>query len=359
MMDITRDKDLRRFNTFRMDVKAACFIEYGSLEELDSIFARAQEFPQPFFHIGGGSNLLFTGDFPGTILHSGIKFIEVPGDGGRDVPEGKTVVRAGAGVVFDDFCLWCSEKGFWGPENLSLIPGEVGASAVQNIGAYGREAGDIILEVECYDTLDRRLVRIPVGECNYAYRDSFFKREGKGRYIVTAVDFLLTKEYSPVLDYGHVRESAVAAYGSGLVEGCRLTPGLMRDLVVSIRGGKLPDPKETGSAGSFFRNPFVSGEVYSNVERIAARDGLGPVPHFPSGDLVKIPAAWLIDKCGWKGKKEGNAGVWHNQPLVLVNLTGEATPDEIMTLENKIISSVRERFGVELSPEVEHVPNIQ
>lgn len=348
-MDITRDTELRRFNTFRMDVKAACFIEYSSLEELDSVFARAGEYPKPFFHIGGGSNLLFTGDFPGTILHSGIKFIEERGD----------VVRVGAGVVFDDFCQWCAGKGFWGPENLSDIPGEVGASAVQNIGAYGREAGDIILEVECYDTLERRSVRIPVQDCNYAYRDSYFKHEGKGRYIVTAVDFQLTKEYSPVLGYGHVRESAVAAYGAETVEDKKLTPGMMRDLVKSIRGGKLPDPKEVGSAGSFFRNPFVSVEEYSNVERIAERDGLGPVPHFPAGDLVKIPAAWLIDKCGWKGRAEGNAGVWHNQPLVIVNLTGEASPEEIVTLENKIISSVRERFGVELRPEVEHVPEIQ
>ena len=348
-MDITRDTELRRFNTFRMDVKAACFIEYSSLEELDSVFAEAGEYPQPFFHIGGGSNLLFTGDFPGTILHSGIKFIEERGD----------VVRVGAGVVFDDFCQWCAGKGFWGPENLSDIPGEVGASAVQNIGAYGREAGDIILEVECYDTLERRLVRIPVQDCNYAYRDSCFKHEGKGRYIVTAVDFQLTKEYSPVLGYGHVRESAVAAYGAETVEDKKLTPGMMRDLVKSIRGGKLPDPKEVGSAGSFFRNPFVSVEEYSNVERIAERDGLGPVPHFPAGDLVKIPAAWLIDKCGWKGRSEGNAGVWHIQPLVIVNLTGEASPEEIVTLENKIISSVLERFGVELRPEVEHVPEIQ
>ena len=353
-MVITKDTDLRRFNTFGMDVKAACFIEYGSLEELESIFACPGDYPQPFFHIGGGSNLLFTGDFPGTILHSGIKFIQ---DLGKREPEGEVVVRVGSGVVFDEFCRWCAEAGFWGPENLSLIPGEVGASAVQNIGAYGREVGDIILSVECFDTEERSMTRIPVSDCKYAYRDSFFKHDGKGRYIVTAVEFLLTKEYSPLLGYGHVRESAVTAFGQEVVEGGRLTPGMMRDLVISIRGGKLPDPKETGSAGSFFRNPFVSEEEYSYVEKVAERDGLGPVPHFPAGERVKIPAAWLIDKCGWKGKSEGNAGVWHNQPLVLVNLTGKATPEEIMTLENKIISSVRERFGVELSPEVEHVPD--
>lgn len=347
MMNITRDSGLRRFNTFGMDVKAACFIEYSSLEELDSIYSREEDFPQPFFHIGGGSNLLFTGDFPGTILHSAIKFIEKADDG----------VRVGAGVIFDDFCGWCAEEGLWGPENLSLIPGEVGASAVQNIGAYGREVGEIIKEVECYDTLTRSMVTFPVEKCNYAYRDSFFKHEGKGRFIVTAVKFNLTREYSPVLDYGHVRESAFMAYGADVVEGNRLTPKKMRDLVISIREGKLPDPKETGSAGSFFRNPFVSNEVYSQVEEVAMKEGLGPVPHFPEGGLVKIPAAWLIDKCGWKGFRDGNAGVWHSQPLVLVNLTGKASPEEIITLENKIISSVRDRFGVELSPEVEHVPS--
>lgn len=349
MMNITKDKGMRPFNTFRMDVKAACFIEYASLEELDSIFASPEEYPRPFFHIGGGSNLLFTGDFPGTILHSGIRFID----------EKDGVARVGAGVVFDEFCRWCAEKGFWGPENLSLIPGEVGASAVQNIGAYGREVGDIIVEVECYDTVDRCIVRIPVEDCRYAYRDSFFKREGKGRYIVTAVAFRITREYSPLLDYGHVRESAVAAFGADVVEGGRLTPEMMRDLVISIRGDKLPDPEKVGSAGSFFRNPFVSAEVYSNIEKVASRDGLGPVPHFPAGDLVKVPAAWLIDKCGWKGHLEGNAGVWHNQPLVIVNATGKAEPEEITALENKITSSVRERFGVELSPEVEHVPAIK
>ena len=351
-MKLSYDVSLREWNTFGLEVRAAALLEYDSAAELARLLADvrfASELPLPLLHVGRGSNLLFTGNFPGTVLHSRIRFIEEP----QEDPSrpGDVRVRVGAGVVWDDFCAWAADRGLWGPENLSLIPGETGSAAVQNIGAYGREVCQLIDTVECFDTLQRRTVRLKGEDCGYSYRNSRFKGEWKGRYIVTAVTFRLTERYSPYLDYGHVREAVAAACGVG-----PYTPGQVRDAIIAIRRDKLPDPAETGNAGSFFRNPFVLPEQYRNVERIAAQEGLGPVPHFLSDDgLVKIPAAWLIDKCGWKGRRLGNAGVWAGQPLVLVNATGTALPQEILALEEAVTASVRSRFGIALQPEVEHI----
>ena len=343
-MKISYDVDLQPLNTFGMKVRAAALLEYDSEAELASLLADplfVAEMPLPLLPVGGGSNLLFTGDFPGTILHSRIRFIQPVGDR----------VRVGAGVVWDEFCAWAASQGLWGPENLSLIPGEVGAAAVQNIGAYGREVCELIETVECLDLLHRRKVVFPASECRYAYRDSRFKGEWKGRYIVLAVNFRLSGDYAPVLDYGHVRQAMEKAVGTE-----PYTPAQVRDVIIAIRKDKLPEPTEVGSAGSFFRNAFVLPEQYAQVERIAVAEGLGPVPHFLTEDgLVKIPAAWLIDKCGWKGVRRGNAGVWPVQPLVLVNATGAATPEEILALEEEIVASVRARFGITLRPEVEHI----
>ena len=344
-MKLRYDVDLREWNTFRMEVRAAALLEYDSEAELSSLLSDARfasELPLPLLHIGGGSNLLFTGDFPGTILHSRIRFIE---------PLEEDRVRVGAGIVWDDFCAWAAGEGFWGPENLSLIPGEVGAAAVQNIGAYGREVCEIIDTVECFDTLQHRKVSFRAEECGYGYRESKFKGEWKGRYVVTAVVFRLSRAYAPVLDYGHVRAAMEKACGPE-----PYTPEQVREVVIAIRKDKLPEPSEVGSAGSFFRNPFVLPEQYARVEAVAKAEDLGPVPHFVMEDgLVKIPAAWLIDKCGWKGRRRGNAGVWPVQPLVLVNATGTASPEEILALEEAVIASVRERFGILLRPEVEHI----
>lgn len=349
-MNIRYDAGLGAMNTFRMNVKASCLVEYDSYEELESFLSDERlsgELPLPFYHIGGGSNLLFTGDFHGTILHSRIRFIEFPGGG---------LVRAGSGVIWDDFCASCAEKGLWGPENLSLIPGETGAAAVQNIGAYGREVKDIIEAVECYDLVLRRRVTIKNADCHYAYRDSMFKNEGKGRYIVMSVLFRLSEDYSPELDYGHVREAAIEKFGEDAVSGKRLTPSGIRSLIIHIRENKLPDPAETGSAGSFFRNPFVTPEQFVHVAEVAAKENFGSVPHFNmEGGLIKIPAAWLIEKCGWKGYRKGNAGVYEKQSLVLINATGKAAPEEILDLENNITASVQQRFGIALRPEVEHI----
>ena len=348
-MKLSYDVNLKDRNTFGMEVRAAALLEYDSEVELTALLGDgrfAGELPLPLLHIGGGSNLLFTGDFPGTVLHSRIRFIE-PGQ-----PDGDMIpVRVGAGVVWDVFCAWAAAEGLWGPENLSLIPGECGASAVQNIGAYGREVCELIRTVECFDLQRLTKVVFRAADCAYGYRDSKFKGEWKGRYILTAVTYNLSRAYTPVLDYGHVRGAMEAACGVG-----PYAPQQVRDTIIAIRKDKLPDPAEAGSAGSFFRNPFVLPEQYRRVEQIAADEGLGPVPHFLTEDgLVKIPAAWLIDKCGWKGVRRGNALVWPVQPLVLVNATGEASPREILDLEAAIVDSVRRRFGITLRPEVEHI----
>ena len=375
-------KDLTKMNTFGMKVKARCFIEYDSVADLVDI--EFEELARPVLHIGGGSNLLFTDDFKGTVLHSKIDFIEIldkchsipeapafagsgtpyPGVGkcllhtngtlSTDFkPSNEVLVSVGAGVVFDDFCAWAAKEGLWGVENLSYIPGEVGASAVQNIGAYGVEVKDVIRRVYCYDTVEEEFVNFGVEECGYGYRDSIFKDpEVKGRYIVTHVVFALSRVPQPKLEYGHLKDAFAEVASSSL------TPDLIRKTIIKIRKEKLPEPSVKGSAGSFFKNPVISMADFQRIEA-AAKAEMGAdymVPHYDLPDgTVKVPAAWMIEQCGWKGKRSGGAAVWDKQPLVIVNHTGEAYPEEIVGLEKRIIASVRTKFGVELSPEVEHI----
>ena len=349
MINTTYYQDLSKMNTFGMTVKARCFIEYDSVADLVDI--EFEELARPVLHIGGGSNLLFTDDFKGTVLHSKINFIEVI----KEESE-KVLVSVGAGVVFDDFCDWAAKEGLWGVENLSYIPGEVGASAVQNIGAYGVEVKDVIKTVYCYDTIDEEFVNFDVEDLEYGYRDSAFKDpEIKGRYIVTHVVFALSRTPQPKLDYGHLKE-AVYCHSERSEES--LTPSLIRKVIIKIRKEKLPEPSVMGSAGSFFKNPVISAEHYARIEAAAkAEHGADvKVPHYDLPDgTVKVPAAWMIEQCGWKGKRSGNAAVYDKQPLVIVNYTGEAYPEEIISLERRIISSVKAKFDVELHPEVDHI----
>ena len=327
--------DLSNQNTFRMKVKAALYIEYDNVEELQSLDLKA--LPQPVFHMGAGSNLLFTKDFPGTILHSNIKFIKYV-DMGLD----EVLLTVGSGVVFDDLIANVAGNGLWGMENLSLIPGEVGASAVQNIGAYGVEAKDVISGVVCLDTKDWTKTIFKVGECAYGYRDSRFKHE-RGRYIITSVLFRVTRKYSPKLDYGGVR---AALEGRDLQA---LTPMDVRNAIIGIRNAKLPDPAQIGSAGSFFKNPVITREHF---EKFAMPE----TPHFDLPDgTVKVPAAWLIDQCGFRGKVLGGAQVYEKQPLVIVNASGSASPEDVLTLENQIIAAVQARYEITLHPEVDHI----
>ena len=339
-------------NTFGMKVKARCFMEYDSVADLVDI--EFEELARPVLHIGGGSNLLFTDDFKGTVLHSKIDFIEVLDSCDGAAEDGPVLVSVGAGVVFDDFCDWAAKEGLWGVENLSYIPGEVGAAAVQNIGAYGVEAKDVIHTVYCYDTVEEEFVSIPVEDCEYGYRDSVFKDpEIKGRYIVTHVVFALSREPQPKLDYGHLATAVAEAAAEKEV-----TLALIRKVIIRIRKEKLPEPSVMGSAGSFFKNPVVSAEHFARIEASAkAEHGADyKVPHYDLPDgVVKVPAAWMIEQCGWKGRRSGGAAVYEKQPLVIVNYTGEAYPEEIIGLERRIIESVKDKFGIELHPEVEHI----
>ena len=324
------DYSLLKHNTFGMDVRAERFIEYVSEEELISILPLLHE--HRFLHIGGGSNILFCGNYDGIILHSAIAGISVVAE-----DEASVSVKVGAGVQWDDFVSYAVEKGWSGAENLSLIPGEVGASAVQNIGAYGVEAKDLIENVETIDLTDGTRRVFLNAECGYCYRKSIFKNELKVRYAVTYVTYRLSKVFQPKIDYGNVREK---------LQGKELTPENVRNVVIDIRQSKLPDPEVTGNAGSFFMNPVVSLEKYE-----ALKTENPDMPHYIVDGGVKIPAGWLIEKCGWKGKSLGRAGVCPNQALVLINLGG-ATGSDIVALSNAVCQSVSEKFGISISPEV-------
>jgi len=395
---ITRHEayDLSRRNTFGM--KVSCRLDVEVTEPEDLLSLDFDTLPQPVFVMGGGSNLLFTGDFPGTVLHMGntdnrfldsALVISTKAEGRVE----KSLVRIPAGVVFDDFCAWAAAEGLWGPENLSLIPGEVGASAVQNIGAYGVEAKDIIDTVHAFDRTTRTFVDIPVADCGYGYRTSNFKTVWKGRYIITAVTFRLSLTPTPVLDYGGVRKAlenrGVIFEGEGMgpetyatlgiLEGgaqpqvgrdggaqprrvsgpipSPLTPQIIRETIIGIREKKLPDPAKIGSAGSFFCNPVIEKDHFARIVALAKAEN-GPdyeVPHYEVGDKVKVPAAWMIDQCGFKGMRLGGAQVYPNQPLVIVNATGDATPQDIIALEQRVIDTIQDKYGITLHPEVEHV----
>lgn len=326
-----------RYNTFGMNVKTSCFVEYSSVSELQS-FLSAKEYSLPLLHIGGGSNLLFLSDFKGTILHSAIKGIDITEESDEWID-----IKVGAGEVWDDFVSYTVSKGFYGAENLSIIPGEVGASAVQNIGAYGVEAKDIILTVHTVRISDSSERVFSNEECRYSYRNSIFKGEMKGQYIVTHVTFRLRK--SPVfhLSYGNI---------SSELEKRNLSPSLanIRDIIIEVRRSKLPEPEELGNAGSFFMNPMVSMQKFKQLE-----SEFPDIPHYPVDEnTVKIPAGWMIDRCGWKGRNIGPAGVYHKQALVLVNLGG-ATGKDISCLADEIIKSVYEKFGVDIHPEVNYI----
>lgn len=322
-------------NTFGIDVSAARFLEYASVEELQQQIAQGAV-TTPFLHIGGGSNLLFTKDYDGLILHSCIKGIEVTEEDERTVS-----VRVGAGVVWDDFVAYCVAHGWYGAENLSLIPGEVGAGAVQNIGAYGVEVKDLITAVETVNIQgDQRVYSIE--ECGYAYRNSIFKRPENKSVFITYVRFRLSKEEYYTLDYGTIRQE--------LGKYPELTLPVVRKVIIDIRESKLPDPKVMGNAGSFFMNPIVSKE-----KLLALQQEYPQIPYYELADgQVKIPAGWMIDQCGWKGKSLGPAAVHDKQALVLVN-RGGAKGSDIIALSDAVRASVREKFGIDIHPEVNFV----
>ncbi len=336
-----KDYSLLNHNTFGMDVKAKRYVEYDSEEELKNLIPTLDG---EVLHIGGGSNLLFKGNFEGTILHSAICGIEELSTVNCQLStvKGEVLVRVGAGEVWDDFVAWAVERGLGGVENLSLIPGEVGASAVQNIGAYGVEAKDVIAMVEAVDLQSGEKRIFAPQECDYSYRQSIFKKQLKGRYAITYVTYRLQKTPQLKLDYGNLR----TVLTNQSTVNSQLSIRQVRQAIIDIRNAKLPDPKVQGNAGSFFMNPVVSREKFLSIQKDYPQ-----MPFYEVEGGVKIPAGWMIDQCGWKGKSLGRAGVHDKQALVLVNLGG-ATSDEIITLCNTICKDVKEKFGIDIHPEV-------
>ena len=307
-------------------------MEYGSVEEAQAVVGMLTETDRPLLILGGGSNLLLTGDYDGTVLHSGIRFLEQTDE---------CHIRCGSGYVWDDVVAYCVANGLYGAENLSVIPGEVGASAVQNIGAYGVEAKDLIDSVEAVEIGTGRICRFMNAECAYSYRQSKFKHAWRDRFLITAVTYKLSKTYAPKLDYGNIR-AALAAKGIG-----NPTAMQLRETIIEIRNAKLPDPKVLGNAGSFFMNPVVPTQKYNELAQ--QYEGM---PHYTiDSEHEKIPAGWLIEQCGWKGKALGRAAVHDKQALVLVN-RGGATGSEVVHLCETIQHDVRQKFGIDINPEV-------
>ena len=339
-----KDYSLLAHNTFGIDAKCSRFVEYASVEEAQQLVASLTEADQPLLILGGGSNLLLTGDYQGTVLHSAIMGIEVMENSSFENQEdekGSVFLKCGSGEVFDDVVAYAVEHGYHGAENLSIIPGEVGASAVQNIGAYGVEAKDIIYKVEAVEIATGKVVNFDNADCQYSYRQSKFKHVWRDKYLVTHVIYRLSKTFTPDLDYGNIRTSLAAKHIA------EPTAQQLRDVIIEIRNAKLPDPKVEGNAGSFFMNPIVEKAKYD--ELAAQYPGM---PHYTiDAEHEKIPAGWMIDQCGWKGKSLGRAGVHDKQALVLVN-RGGATGEEIVKLCETIRKDVFEKFGIEIHPEV-------
>ena len=337
MKDI-RNYNLLNNNTFGISETCRRYIEFETKDELRNVILSLTDADRPLLIIGGGSNLLLTKHFEGTVLRSAIKTFAVV-DTGDDV-----LLTCGSGMCWDDVVEMCVRNGWYGMENLSIIPGDVGASAVQNIGAYGREAKDVIYKVNAISIANGKDVTFTNADCQYGYRHSRFKGEWKDKYVITSVTYRLSKTFTSYLDYGNIRSELERR---GIAEP---TAQEVRDVIIAIRNAKLPDPKVEGNAGSFFMNPIVTREKYEQL--------LNDYPQMPyyhiDDDHEKIPAGWMIDQCGWKGRTLGRAGVHSKQALVLVN-KGGATGKDIIALCKAIQKDVRERFGIDIHPEVNFV----
>jgi len=329
------DFPLRNFNTFGIDAIAHAYLRVASADMLRAVQADAGLARLPRLILGGGSNLLLTGDFPGLVLHMASAGIEIVGEDRQAV-----YVRAAAGESWHGFVQWTLRHGLGGLENLSLIPGSVGAAPIQNIGAYGVELKDCFHRLTAFDFATGETVALDRADCVFGYRDSVFKRELLGRAVILNVSFALPKAWRPNLQYAEVAQE-LAVRGSGAP-----TPQSISDAVIAIRTRKLPDPAKIGNAGSFFKNPLVSAQqrdallaCYPRLANYAQPDG-----------QYKLAAGWLIDQCGWKGKNLGAAGVYEKQALVLVN-RGGARGADIMRLAAAIQADVEARFSVRLEPE--------
>jgi UDP-N-acetylmuramate dehydrogenase len=337
MMMIYKNVPLKKYNTFGLDYTTDCMITIATEDEAKALFNRTEKVQKPLLIIGSGSNILFTADFRGTILNPEIMGIQIEEEHKKD---GYVIVSAGAGVIWDDFVDWCVRNGFGGAENLSLIPGKVGATPVQNIGAYGIEVKDLIVRVSAISVKDGQSRNFSNQECEFGYRNSIFKNSEKGNYLITRVFFRLNTRQSLNLCYDSLKEEVSKLGHETLVN--------VRQAVINIRRSKLPDPEIIGNAGSFFKNPVVSENIVENL--------MHEYPEMPFYNdrpgYKKLAAGWLIDRCGWKGKRAGDAGVHDKQALVIINY-GNASGKEIYNLSEEIKKSVIDKFGIELEREVE------
>ncbi|MEE9349789.1 MAG: UDP-N-acetylmuramate dehydrogenase [Flavobacteriaceae bacterium] len=331
-MTIQKNTSLKNYNTFGIDVKATTFISIKTLSILKESVIKYKD----FFLINGGSNMLLTKDIEKPVFHIGLKGIEI-----KKESKSHVYIEVQAGENWHQFVLWTLEKGFGGLENLALIPGNVGTSPIQNIGAYGVEVKDTLYEVMAYVIKTGKMVIFKNKDCHFGYRDSIFKNSHEGRYIITSVVFkLTTKKHKLTYSYGAIEDE---------LELVNIIKPSIKDIanaIIKIRSEKLPDPNELGNSGSFFKNPVVSKNTFSDIKKNNPK-----MPYYIVEDSFKIPAGWLIEQCGFKGKRFGDAGVHKNQALVLVNY-GNATGTEIYALAEKIQQTVMKKFDIFLEMEV-------
>lgn len=333
---IRTDIDLQPYNTLNISAKAKLFASVESEEQLKTILGSAAVENEPVFVLGGGSNILFADDFDGLIIHMNIKGREIV----RETDE-HIILRVGAGENWHQLVRFCVDKGWGGVENLSLIPGMVGAAPIQNIGAYGAEIKDVFESLDALEIRGGKKLTFTKEGCRFGYRDSIFKNELKGKLVITALELKLSRNPEVNTSYGAIQKK--------LEEKGITAPGIrdISDTVIEIRNSKLPNPADVGNAGSFFKNPVVSCKVYEQLQQ-----DYPEIPGYPVDDEgVKVPAGWLIEETGWKGKVVGNTGTYKQQALVIVN-HGGASGREILELAKAIRKSVKEEFGIELVPEV-------
>jgi UDP-N-acetylmuramate dehydrogenase len=334
---IQENISLKPYNTFGVDVSARYFAEVNSVEELIETLKLSNTKTLPLLFLGGGSNILFTKDFEGLAIRLSLKGITE-----EIIDDNQILVTAKAGENWHQFVMFCLEKNYGGLENLSLIPGNVGTSPMQNIGAYGTEIKDIFESCKVLNLETLAIETFNLEKCRFGYRDSIFKQEGKGKYVIFEVTFKLTTKVHRIdVEYGAIQSE---------LEKLGIINPTIQDVskaVINIRQSKLPDPKVIGNAGSFFKNPTIPKSQFEDLKQKFEN-----IPGYPNGDFVKVPAGWLIEQAGWKGKQIGNVASNQLQALVIINATGNATGKEIFDFSTMIIDSVKEKYGIELEREV-------
>lgn len=338
-MIVQKDVQLKPYNTFGIEATAKYFVEISSIEQLQEILQNPDYQSNERLILGGGSNMLLTKDFDGLVIKIAIKGFEVLQEN-----EDNIWIKAGAGVVWHDLVMYCINKGYAGVENLSLIPGTVGAAPMQNIGAYGIEIKEVFEELQALEIATGEIKTFDKATCNFGYRESIFKHDAKGKYVILNVTFKLSKKPTFHVEYGAIKDTLTEM---GISE---MSIKAISDAVIHIRQSKLPNPAEIGNAGSFFKNPEIP-----NTQFEALKAQFPTIPSYPVSEITtKVPAGWLIEQAGWKGQRFGNVGVHAKQALVLVNYGG-GKGEEIKDLSQKIQASVKEKFGIQLSAEVNFI----